>query len=365
MQQVQMPQAFSFDHATRSRRIFLGWIATLAAALLLSILLAVCMGPVAIAPAEALRIVLFKLFHLTIGNIVTQTTPTHMDIIWQLRFPRVLMAVITGAGLAICGTAMQASVQNPLADPYILGISAGASLGATFSILLSSSGFLLGLPTEFWAFLGALAAALLVMILAGMGSQLSTVKMVLAGTIANALFLAFSNFIVYMASNAEGIRSIAFWTMGSLASAKWGTILLPAVGVLSCCIFFLAQSRNLNALLLGEEAATTLGIELNTVRRSVILVTALVTGLIVASCGIISFVGLIIPHIARGFVGSDHRRLLPASMLAGALLLLWADVLARTALPSGELPIGIITSLIGAPFFMYILYKNALGFAGK
>ncbi|MBP2638633.1 MAG: transporter [Firmicutes bacterium] len=365
MQQVQVPQTFSFDQAIRSQRIFLGWTTALTAGVLVSILLAVCMGPVAIAPAEALRILLFKLFHLNIGDIVTQTTRAHIDIIWQLRFPRVLLAVIAGAGLAMCGTAMQASVQNPLADPYILGISAGASLGATFSILLSSSGLLTGLPTEFWAFLGALAAALLVMALAGMGGQLSTVKMVLAGTIANALFLAFSNFIIYMASNAEGIRSVTFWTMGSLASAKWNSILLPAAGVFFCFIFFFAQSRNLNALLLGEEAATTLGISLHTVRRSVILVTALVTGLIVASCGIIGFVGLIIPHIVRGFVGSDHRRLLPASMLTGALLLLWADVLARTALPSGEMPIGIITSLIGAPFFMYVLFKNALGFVGK
>ncbi|MEL7633055.1 MULTISPECIES: iron ABC transporter permease [Sporomusa] len=275
------------------------------------------------------------------------------------------MAVITGAGLAMCGTAMQSSVQNPLADPYILGISAGASLGATFSILLNASGIFSGLPTAFWAFIGALAASLLVMVLSGIGSQVSTVKMVLAGTIANALFSAFSSFIIYIASSAEGIRTVTFWTMGSLAAAKWNNILHPGLGVLLGSIFLLAQSRNLNALLLGEEAATTLGITLQAVRRNIILVTALLTGLIVSSCGVIGFVGLIIPHIVRGFVGSDHRRLLPSAMLTGALFLIWADVLARTALPSGELPIGIITALIGAPFFMYVLFKNSLGFSNK
>ncbi|MDF2569581.1 MAG: ABC-type transporter, integral rane subunit, partial [Sporomusa sp.] len=134
---------------------------------------------------------------------------------------------------------------------------------------------------------------------------------------------------------------------------------------LLCCIFFLSQSRNLNTLLLGEEAAITLGIDLTKVRRNNIIATALVTGLIVAACGVIGFIGLIVPHIVRGFVGSDHRRLLPAAILAGALFLTWADVLARTVLPSGELPIGIITALIGAPFFLYILFKSSLGFASR
>lgn len=365
MMQVPSRQPFPFDAVIRKKQAFLGWTTVLITGVLVSVLLAVCFGTVKIAPEAALKIILFKMFHMNIGDIAAQASRAHLDIIWEIRFPRILMAVITGAGLAMCGTAMQSSVQNPLADPYILGISAGASLGATFSILLNASGIFSGLPTAFWAFTGALAASLLVMVLSGIGSQVSTVKMVLAGTIANALFSAFSSFIIYIASSAEGIRTVTFWTMGSLAAAKWNNILLPGLGVLLGSIFLLAQSRNLNALLLGEEAATTLGITLQTVRRNIILVTALLTGLIVSSCGVIGFVGLIIPHIVRGFVGSDHRRLLPSAMLTGALFLIWADVLARTALPSGELPIGIITALIGAPFFMYVLFKNSLGFSNK
>ncbi|MEG6586681.1 FecCD family ABC transporter permease [Dendrosporobacter sp. 1207_IL3150] len=332
---------------------------------LLSILFAVCIGTVNIQPEKAYQIILYKLFHLSFGDNLKQIPLTHFDIIWQIRFPRVLMAVIVGVGLALCGTVMQSSVQNPLADPYILGISAGASLGATLSILLSSYGIFSEFGTSFWAFAGALAASFLVMILSGIGGKSSAVKMILSGIIANALFSAFTSFIIYMANNAEGIRTVTFWTMGSLASAKWSNLTLPAIGVVGCTLFFLSQARNLNTMLLGEEAATTLGVDLIKLRRNNIIVTALLTGLIVASCGIIGFVGLIIPHIVRGFVGSDHRKLLPAAILSGALFLTWADVLARTALSSGELPIGIITALIGAPFLMHIMIKSAFGFGDK
>jgi iron complex transport system permease protein len=288
-----------------------------------------------------------------------------MDIIWQIHFPRVLMAVLAGAGLALCGTVMQASVQNPLAEPYILGVSAGASFGATFAILIGATGGLSSFGTTTGAFIGALAASLLIMVLSGIGGQMSTVKMVLAGTIATALFLALSNFVIYIANNAEGIRTVTFWTMGSLAAAKWNNLGLPALGVILCCVFFLSQHRILNTLLLGEEAAITLGIDLTTIRRNYLIVSALITGLIVASCGVISFIGLIIPHIVRSVVGCDHRRLIPSTILAGALFLTWADMLARIVLKSGELPIGIITALIGAPFFMYILFKQSYGFGSK
>lgn len=363
MMQLFRRQKGSVNVVFQKKRNFILLLAVLTVAVLLSIVLAVCLGTVKIAPAEAYRIILYKALQLNYGDTITQISAAHMDIIWKIRLPRVLMAVIAGAGLAVCGTAMQSSVQNPLADPYVLGISAGASLGATFSILVNVSAG--GLGTAFWAFAGALAACLLVMVLSGIGGQISTIKMILAGTIANALFLAFSNCIIYLAGNAEGIRTVAFWTMGSLAAAKWNNLALPACGVLLGCGFFLAQSRNLNTMLLGDEAATTLGIDLAKVRRNNLIITALVTGLIVAACGVIGFVGLIIPHIVRGFVGSDHRRLLPVVMLTGILFLTWADVLARSILTSGELPIGIITAIIGAPFFLYILYKNSFGFAGK
>ncbi|GBG57615.1 ABC transporter [Sporomusaceae bacterium FL31] len=329
-----------------------------------SIVLAVCMGTAKIAPSAAYQIILAKLFQ--VHSIAEQASLAHTDIIWQIRLPRVLMSAIVGSGMAICGAVMQAAVQNPLAEPYILGISAGASLGATFSILIGGlAGSLLGLGTAVWAFLGALAASLFVMTLSGIGGRTSTVKMVLAGSIASALFIALSNFIIYLSSNAEGMRSVTFWTMGSLAAAKWDNLALPVAGIIACCVFFLSQFRVLNTLLLGEEAAVTLGIDLAKVRRFYLIITALVTGLIVSVCGIFGFVGLVVPHVVRGIVGADHRRLIPVTILVGAIFLIWADVLARTILPSGELPIGILTAMVGAPFFMYILVKQSSHFGGQ
>lgn len=363
MMQLKTNDTFQYDAFIQKRRNFLLLFLTLTTITLLSILLAVCLGSVKILPEESYRIILYKLFNLNLGNIMNQTSPSHMAIIWEIRLPRVLMAGMIGAGLAMCGTVMQASVQNPLAEPSILGISAGAALGATFSILIGGSGAIFfGLGTPLCAFIGALGASFFVLFLSGIGGRMSTVKMVLSGAIASALFIALANFIVYISNNAEGIRSVAFWSMGSLAAAKWENLLLPTMGITLACLYFLLQTRVLNTLLLGEEAAITLGINLTNVRRLYLIITAFVTGLIVAACGSFAFVGLVIPHIVRGMVGSDHRRLLPGSILLGAIFLIWADVLARIILPSGELPIGIITALIGAPFFMYILFKNSFNF---
>ncbi|MDU4959439.1 MAG: iron ABC transporter permease [Sporomusaceae bacterium] len=350
----------------QKRRSFVLLLACLGLLALASIVLAVCLGSAKIAPGEAYRILLYKMLYLNLQDIAGQASPAQQDIIWQIRLPRVLMSAVVGAGLAVCGAVMQAAVQNPLAEPYILGISAGASLGATFSILLGGfAGVLFGLGTAVWAFIGALAASLFVMTLSGIGGRASTVKMVLAGSVASALFIALSNFIVYLSSNAEGMRSVAFWTMGSLAAAKWSNLALPAAGIIACCLFFLSQFRILNTLLLGEEAAITLGIDLAKVRRLYLMITALVTGLIVSVCGIFGFVGLVVPHVVRGMVGADHRRLMPVTILTGAIFLIWADVLARIILTSGELPIGILTALVGAPFFMYILVKQSFHFGSQ
>jgi len=366
MTQLEIRKPFQYDTIIKKRKLFFLLVTGLSIIALISLLLAVCLGAVQISPSESYRIILYKIFALNLGDITRQASPSHMDIIWQIRFPRVLMSAIVGAGLALCGTVMQAAVQNPLAEPSILGISAGAVLGATFSILIGGSSLqFFGLGTAFWAFAGALAASFFVLVLSGIGSQMSTVKMILAGAIASALFIAISNCIVYMSNDAEGMRTVAFWTMGSLAGAKWNTLALPTIGITLSCIFFLFQPGILNTLLLGEETAITLGVDLAKVRRLYMLITALITGIIVSACGIFGFVGLIIPHIVRGLVGSDHRRLLPVVILVGAIFLIWADVLTRVILKSGELPIGIITSLVGAPFFMYLLFKQSFGFESK
>ncbi len=347
------------------RKNFIWMLIALTIGALLSVWAAVCLGVVPIAPADVFRILVDEVFHMDIGDIASRIPPYYNDIIWELRLPRTLMAVIAGAGLALSGAVMQASVQNPLAEPYILGVSAGAATGATFAILIGNAQLASGLGTAFWAFAGALAAAALVMTLSGTGGQMSTVKIVLAGTVANALFLGLTNLMIYMSGNADGIRTVTFWTMGSLAAAKWDNLALPAIGIILGSFYYLLQPRILNALLLGMEAAVTLGVDLNKVRRNNMVITSLMTAMIVSSCGVFAFVGLIIPHIVRGLIGSNHRRLVPCVILAGALFLTWADVLARIILKSGEMPIGVITSLTGAPFFMYILLKHTFSFGNR
>lgn len=323
---------------------------------------AVCIGTVQINYKEAYQIIIQGVSGQALGAL----SPVHRDIIWDLRLPRVIMAGISGAGLALSGAVLQAVVQNPLAEPYILGIASGASFGAVAAILIGGTGALFGLGIPFWAFCGALGAAFLVLFLAQCGgARTSTVKMVLAGAVVTALLGALSNFIIYTANNTEGIRNVAFWSMGSLAGIKWGDLPLPAIVVGIAAGYFLLQARSLNVLLLGEEAAVTLGIELKALRIAALLFTAMVTGVIVSFCGIFGFVGLMVPHTMRAVFGADHRYLLPAVILVGALFMIWADVLARIVLPQGELPVGILTAVLGAPFFIHILFRETGHFNGN
>lgn len=320
-------------------------------------LVAISAGSVAVPTGDTLAILTAKL----LGK-EPAVDPALTDIIWALRVPRVLLAMTVGAGLALAGVVMQASVQNPLAEPFILGIASGASVGATIAILLGTAAIPCGVAGG--AFLGAMLATLAVLMLAGIHRRVSTVKLVLAGAAISALCVAVTNFIVYMAADAEGMQSAAFWTMGSLADAKWQSLFLPVLVVVLLAIYFLAELRTLDVLLLGEELAVTLGIDASTVRRRYMALLALLTGVLVATCGIIGFVGLVVPHLVRSFTGASHRRLLPAALLMGAIFLVASDLLARTLLPSGDLPIGIITALIGAPLFMRLLFGSSGNFGG-
>ena len=294
------------------------------------------------------------------GNV--DVPPGHYDIITELRMPRVILAALAGAGLSLCGMVMQAMVQNPLAEPYVLGVASGASFGAVTAIMLGGSFFLSGIGVPAGAFLGAAAATVLVFLLAGRESSAAAVRLILAGAVVSALFSAFANLVVYLANDAEGMRSAAFWTMGSLAGARWENIWLPGIAVAGIGAFFVFQIRELNAMLLGEETAVTLGVDLAAVRRKYLLLTALLTGVIVSVCGIFGFVGLIIPHVVRALFGADHRLVLPGTVVLGAIFLMLADVLCRVILASGELPIGILTALVGAPLFMRLLFRAKKGF---
>lgn len=290
--------------------------------------------------------------------------PVH-DIIWLLRLPRLVLAALVGMGLSVCGVIMQAVVKNPLADPYILGISSGASLGATAAILL---GIGVAWGENFVgiaAFIGAFAMSLGVLFISNLGGRSNSVKLLLGGMALSAVCGAFSSFIVYFANNKEGMQTIAYWMMGSFAGAKWETLAVIGPIVLLAVLFFWTQSRMLNLMLLGDESALTLGTDLHIYRQIYLLVSSLIVGFVVYAAGMVGFVGLVVPHVIRMLVGTDHKKLIPVSALTGAVFLVIADGLCRVIIPRTELPIGILISLIGAPCFVYLMIKKTYGFGGN
>ena len=290
--------------------------------------------------------------------------PVH-DIIWLLRLPRLVLAALVGMGLSVCGVIMQAVVKNPLADPYILGISSGASLGATAAILL---GIGVALGENFVgiaAFIGAFAMSLGVLFISNLGGRSNSVKLLLGGMALSAVCGAFSSFIVYFANNKEGMQSIAYWMMGSFAGAKWETLAVIGPIVLLAVLFLWTQSRMLNLMLLGDESALTLGTDLHIYRQIYLLVSSLIVGFVVYAAGMVGFVGLVVPHVIRMLVGTDHKKLIPVSALTGAIFLVIADGLCRVIIPRTELPIGILISIIGAPCFVYLMIKKTYGFGGN
>lgn len=290
--------------------------------------------------------------------------PVH-DIIWLLRLPRLVLAALVGMGLSVCGVIMQAVVKNPLADPYILGISSGASLGATAAILL---GIGVAWGENFVgiaAFIGAFAMSLGVLFISNLGGRSNSVKLLLGGMALSAVCGAFSSFIVYFANNKEGMQTIAYWMMGSFAGAKWETLAVIGPIVILAVLFFWTQSRMLNLMLLGDESALTLGTDLHIYRQIYLLVSSLIVGFVVYAAGMVGFVGLVVPHVIRMLVGTDHKKLIPVSALTGAVFLVIADGLCRVIIPRTELPIGILISLIGAPCFVYLMIKKTYGFGGN
>ncbi|MDQ0213977.1 iron complex transport system permease protein [Oikeobacillus pervagus] len=325
--------------------------------LLLLMTIGVMVGPVSIHPFTVWKVVFSKLpfFHESIQS-------TEATIIWDIRFPRVILGVIVGAGLGIIGTAVQAVVRNSLADPYILGVSSGASVGATLVIVLGVFSFLGQYAISFAAFLGALLSTIFVFFFSQINGRISTVRLLLAGVAISMILSAITNFIVISSPRAEGIRDVMFWMMGSLAGARWEYLFIPALIVTIAFLYLWSQFRSLNLLLMGDETAVTLGVNLTSFRKKLIVITSLLTGVLVAVSGAIGFIGLVIPHIVRLLVGSDHRRVLPLSALAGASFLLLADICARIIIAPEEMPIGIITAVCGGPFFIWLLRRNSYSF---
>ena len=347
-------QVTESDCRTRLRVLF----GALLVLLVLSVTFAVTIGPVYISPATVWKIIVSHVFGLAQGEWTTGQD----NIVWLIRLPRVLLAGIVGAGLAVVGVAMQATVRNPLADPYILGTSSGASVGAVAVIMLGYN-FFDPYSLSITAFLGALASFFIVFLLAQTSGRVSPTRLILAG-VATAYILSAVTSLILFLGDEQAIRTVLFWMLGTLAGAKWEFLTLPAAGLALGVFVLILHSRSMNALLAGEETATSLGVDTQRFRRQLLVVTALLTGVMVAVAGAIGFVGLMMPHIVRLVLGPDHRKVLPASALAGAIFLIWVDVGARTIVQPQELPLSIITALVGAPFFLWLLRWRRHAFGG-
>lgn len=276
-------------------------------------------------------------------------------IVWDIRFPRALLAILVGAGLALVGSALQAVTRNPLADPHLLGISAGGAFGAVLALL--HTGMFLGLLTvPLLAFLGALASTMLVLLVTQYTQATSADRLVLAGVAVSFVVMAFANILIFLA-DPRATHTVVFWFLGGLGLAQWSHLIYPFVVLVLAGGWLFLQTDKLNAMTIGDETATTLGIAVKRFRMTTFVVSALITGIMVAFSGTIGFVGLMVPHIARLFVGGDYRRVLPLSALIGGIFLLWADIAARTIMAPEDMPIGIVTGLIGGMFFIAMLRK--------
>ncbi len=326
--------------------------------LVVSVILGIGLGPVSIRFSYVYRV----MFHRLSGIFTGQTAPLEsirestQNIVWFLRAPRVLLGALIGAALTLSGVGMQAFTKNPLAEPYVLGISSGASLGAVLAMLLGVSVPVLGkLSVSMGAFAGALVSILLVYLLAKSRGSVTPIRLILVGVAVSAMFQAFTNYIVYTAPDDAAVREATFWMLGGLGSAEWEDLPLLLCLVPPAFLLMLALSKSLNAMMMGDSSAITLGVNLNVVRNLLIVITALLTASSVAVSGCIGFVGLVIPHLVRSVVGPDHRKLIPISMLTGAIFLIWVDVGARMIKPPAELPIGILTAFLGAPLFLWMI----------
>ncbi|EKO3535200.1 iron ABC transporter permease [Vibrio fluvialis] len=283
-------------------------------------------------------------------------------VVHEIRFPRTLLCMLVGAILALCGTVMQGLFRNPLAEPGIIGVSAGASLGAALAIVLLGNlnfdaRWMNAITLPLCAFLGGALTTIVVYRLGTNKFGTSVTIMLLAGVAISALSGAGIGYLNYVADD-QMLRDLTLWSMGSFAGANWQSITLCGITLLGLYFYFTRRAMALNALLLGESEARHLGIPIQRLKRALIVLSAVGVGVTVSAAGMIGFVGLVVPHLGRMLVGPDHRNLLPVSALLGALLLTIADMFARVAAAPAELPIGIVTALVGAPFFLYLLFQQ-------
>ena len=294
-----------------------------------------------------------------ISLLQNNLTEQEQAVFLSIRLPRLLLAIVVGAALAVSGATLQGLFRNPLADPGLIGISSGSAFAVAIMIVLvgPASGFLGLYGLSFAAFLGCLTTSFVLFNVAKSNGIMSVTYILLAGIAVNALAAAGTGFLTYL-SDDQQIRTLTFWTMGSLGTTLWPSVIICSSIVLPACFLLYRNAHYLNILILGEDEAKHLGVNSEKLKRKIIIYTALAIGGSVAVSGIIGFVGLVVPHLIRLTLGPDHRLLIPASALTGAILLIIADTIARTIVAPAEIPVGIFTSLIGGPFFLWLLIKQ-------
>ncbi|TXK16992.1 putative F420-0 ABC transporter permease subunit [Homoserinibacter sp. GY 40078] len=320
----------------------------LGAALVASVTVAIALGSADLGVGEVWGSIVSHL-----GGTASPLDALRDGIVWELRLPRVLTAALVGAGLAVVGVVMQAITRNQLADPFLLGLSSGASLGAV-SVLLLGVGLLLPVA----AFGGAMIALVATLSLASVGGPLTPGRTILAGIAVQSFAAALTSFVIFWTATGDSYRDILSWLLGSLAGARWPAVAIAGVAMLVVGVPLMFSGRVLDGFAFGDRSAAALGIPVAGVRWTLLAASALLTGALVAVSGAIGFVGLVLPHAVRLVIGPGNRALLPLSALAGAVFLVWADTLARTAFDPRELPVGIVTALIGAPVFAILLLRR-------
>lgn len=333
----------------------------LASALAASVLCAVALGAARVPVADVVRFIGAGVS----GGWIEPGEVSAYQIVWQVRLPRALLAAVVGAGLGAVGVASQALVRNALADPFVLGVSSGASVGATAVIALGLFASLGVYAVSVAAFLGALGATALVYLAARSRRGVTPLRLVLTGTAMAYGFSAVTTVLVFLAPRGDAARSALFWLLGGLGGVTWQSLPVAAVVTLLGLGHLLLRTRRLDALAMGDETAAALGVDPAALRRELFLVCASMTGCLVAVSGAIGFVGLMVPHLVRMVVGAGHRRVFAVAPLAGAVLLVWVDLLARTLVAPQELPLGVITAAIGVPVFVWLMRRNAYVFGGR
>lgn len=317
--------------------------------LALAALAGICLGSISVPLDQVWAVLRYKVL-----GIGPEPDQLYQMVVWKLRFPRVVYAALVGAALALAGAVLQGMIRNPLADPYVIGVSSGASLAAVIAMSSSSAPILRAVGVPAAAFSGAMITLIIVLLFAHRSGQFTGTRILLAGVAVGQVALAGTSLVQLHSEPAE-VRGILFWMMGSVAGAEFGKLAVPAIAVIGCALWLTFQGRNLNALAMGDDDAIALGVNVNRLRILLIVVVAILTGVAVSMAGGVGFVGLMIPHIARFLVGADYRRLLPVAALFGAAFLVLIDLVARGIDPPNEYPLTIFTAAIGGPFFLWLL----------